>query len=164
MTALRKVAANRASDSANFLMCGRDNQNTPGRIGGHLPVEISNRPATLGKGNLVHSAKPFQLLKTLFGSLAQGLNGVSILRVRLTLYAGQGDAFHLRFALQYAQCVGRLDTLNLACVAREKNPRHFALGQLKNAVHLPSRDHSRLIDNQDLATERRLRRFVLKKA
>ncbi len=52
MTALRKVIANRASDTANFLMRRRDNQNTPRRIGGHLPVEISNRTATLDKGNL----------------------------------------------------------------------------------------------------------------
>jgi len=38
MTAFRKVIANRTSDPANFLMRGRDNQNTPRRIGGHLPV------------------------------------------------------------------------------------------------------------------------------
>ncbi len=50
MTALRKVIANRASDTANFLMRGRDNQNTPRPIGGHLPVEIGNRTATLDKG------------------------------------------------------------------------------------------------------------------
>src|SRR5579883_937002 len=59
-TALRKVIANRASDAAYFLMRGRDNQNTPRRIGGHLAVEISNRTATLDKGDLVHSAKALQ--------------------------------------------------------------------------------------------------------
>ena len=43
----------------------------------------------------VHGAKPLQLLKALFRSLAQGLNGISILRVRLPLYPGQGDALQL---------------------------------------------------------------------
>jgi hypothetical protein len=43
MTALRKVIANRTSDTTNLLMRGRDYQNTPGRISGHLPVENRNR-------------------------------------------------------------------------------------------------------------------------
>ena len=63
MTALNKVISNSASDTANFLMRWRDNQDMP-RIGGHLPVEIGNRPATLDKGDLVHGAKPLQLLKS----------------------------------------------------------------------------------------------------
>ena len=112
----------------------------------------------------MHSAKPIQLLEALFRSLAQGLDGVSILLVRLALYAGQSDALHLRFALQNSQRVGRLDTLNLACVARKDDAGHMLFGKPKYALHLPPRDHSSLIDDQDPAPERRLRRFVLEKA
>ena len=79
----------------------------------------------------MHSAKPLQLFKSLFRSLAQGLNGVSVLRMCLALYTSQSDALHLRFALQNAECVGRLDTLNLACVAREENACLMLLSELK---------------------------------
>jgi hypothetical protein len=165
MTAFRKIIANRTGDTTNLLMRGRYNQNTPRRISGHISVEISNRAATLAKGNLAYRAKPLQLLKALFGNLAQGLNGVSILRVSLTLYAGrQGDALHLGFALQNAQRVGRLDTLNLACVTREDDACHMLFGKPKYVLHLTARDHSGLVDDQDPTPESRLRRSILKKA
>ncbi len=42
-------------------------------MGGHLPVEISNRTGTLDKGDLMHSTKPLQLLKALFGTFESRL-------------------------------------------------------------------------------------------
>lgn len=68
----------------------------------------------------LHAQRRFE---SLLRSLAQRLNGISALRVRLALHPGQGNTLHLRFALQNTQRVGCLDALNLSSIAGEENAR-----------------------------------------
>jgi hypothetical protein len=89
MAAVRQVLANRVRSTTNFLMCRRDNQNTPRRISGHFAVKVSDSASTFNKWNFVHSTEAFQLFEALFWGLTQGLNGVPVLCLRLTLDASE---------------------------------------------------------------------------
>jgi hypothetical protein len=65
-------------------MCRRYDQNSPRRIIGHFPIEVSDSTGALGKWNFMHSTQPFQLFKSLLRGLAERLNGVPILRVSVS--------------------------------------------------------------------------------
>jgi hypothetical protein len=67
----------------------------------------------------------------------------------LTLHAGEGDAFHLRFAFQNPQSIRRLHAVNLPSVTREENADRLSFREPEDSVHLTAKDHVGLIDDQD---------------
>jgi hypothetical protein len=101
-------------------------------------------------------AQPFQLFKPLLRGLAQRLNRVSEFLMGLTLHAGEGYAFHLRFALHNPRSIGNLDALNLPSVTGEENAGPLLFREPEHPLHLTARDHPGIIDDQGPTVQRRL--------
>src|SRR5882672_8367583 len=95
--------------------------------------------------------------------MPHGLYGLAIERVCLPLYFSEGNTLQVRLSFQDTQSIRGLDAGNLSRVTGKDDSGSLILGEVQQALHLPSRDHACLIDNQYLPAQHALWLLMLKK-
>src|SRR5271166_768996 len=96
--------------------------------------------------------------------MPHGLYGLAIDRVRLPLYFSKGNTLQARLPFQDPQSIRGLDAGNLSRVTGKDNSGSLILGEVQQALHLPSRNHACFINNQDPPAQRPLWFLSLQKS
>src|SRR5208283_801448 len=92
------------------------------------------------------------------------LYGFTIERVRLPLYFSKRNTLQVRLPLQNTQRIRGLDAGNLPSVTGKYNSGSLIFAEVKQALHLPARNHTCFINNQDPAAQRPLWLLTLQKS
>src|SRR5580692_1559299 len=88
--------------------------------------------------------------------MSHGLYGLAIERVCLPLYFSKGNTFQARLPFQDTQSIRGLYAGNLSGVTGKDNSGSLILGEVQQALHLPARNHSCFINDQDPPAQRAL--------
>src|ERR1700693_1484322 len=96
--------------------------------------------------------------------MSHRLYSLTIDRVRLSLYLSEGNTLQVRLPLQDTQRIRGLDAGNLSGVTGKDDSGSLIFCEMQQALHLPTRNHSRFINNQDLPAQCALSFLILKKS
>src|SRR5271166_2094817 len=90
--------------------------------------------------------------------------GLAIQGVRLPPYFSEGNTLQVRLPLQDTQRIRGLDAGNLPRITGENNSGSLILGEVQQALHLPARNHSCFINDQNPPAQRALWFLSLQKS
>src|SRR5271170_765796 len=96
--------------------------------------------------------------------MPHGLYGLAIDRVRLPLYFSKGNTLQARLPFQDTQSIRGLYAGNLSGVTGKDNSGSLILGEVQQALHLPARNHSCFINDQNPPAQRALWFLSLQKS